>query len=334
MPFAPLPSVLCAGEWDTISPNIRDSSRLICDSCFQYCKGMSGTLELPEALLVIGNDAFYSTGFTGALALPAGLRSIGIGSFSSCRGLTGLHFPETLEHIKNHAFSDCESLGGALMIPDSVRSVGRGAFSGCGITEVSFGANIRSIGEGAFLSCSRLESASLTGKLTPDYYESEEKSPSFPAGCRVNALSGTVSWRETWENANTSEPPSEGDSGGAAKEMPYFWTDGLKQDQFAGSGTYADVTMEFDGSNIKLSVNGRPAGEIAYSADPNEYENRVVSTSGFYCCDGVIQELRFRDGYNHDRQLIAELTCDDGEVRRVVFHTGSEESLYIDGVVS
>ncbi len=292
---------------------------------------MSGRLELPAGLLVIGDEAFSGTGFTGTLTLPDSLRSIGSGSFCGCRGLTGVRLPDHLEHITRFAFADCEGLQGSLTIPDSVRSIGRGAFSGSGITEVSFGANVRSIGEAAFLSCGKLASASFSGKLMPDYYEASEKSPSFPEGCRVNAPPGAVSWRETWEKTGTAEPPAGGDGGGgAAKEMPYFWTDGLKQDKFTGGGTYADVTMEFDGAIIKLSINGRPAGEIAYSADPNEYENRVVSTSGFYCCDGVIKELRFRDGYNRDRQLIAELTCDDGEVRRVVFHTGSEESLFMD----
>ena len=292
---------------------------------------MSGSLSLPSGILVIGDNAFADTGFTGALELPDGLRSVGKGSFSGCKGLTSLYLSPALEHIKDYAFSGCEALQGCVTIPDRVKSVGRSAFSGCGCTEVNFGANVRSIGEGAFLSCGSLTSASFTGALTPDYYDSEEKKPSFPESCKVNAAPGAALWRETWEKTENAAPSS-GDegSGGAAKEMPYYWTDGLKNDTFTGGGEYADVTMEFDVAIIRLAINGRPAGEIAYSADRNEYENQVVSTSGFYCCDGIIHDLRFRDGYNHDRQLIAELTCDDGEVRRVIFHTGSEESLYFD----
>ena len=280
---------------------------------------------------MIGDEAFSYAGFTGKLELPKELRSIGSGSFCGCRGLTEVSFPDTLEHIKRFAFADCEGLTGTLTIPDSVYSIGRGAFSGCGITEVSFGARLRSVGEGAFLSCARLTSASFTGSLTPDYYGPEEKSPGFPEGCKVNALPGAASYREKWEQEKTSAPPQpENGGGGAAKEMPYLWTDGLRNDDFCGAGIYADVVLNFDGANIRISVNGRPMGEASYAADHNDYKNRIVHTEGFRCVDGVIGDLEFRDGYNRDRQLFAKLTGDDGEVRTVVFHTGSEESLYLD----
>ena len=96
--------------------------------------------------------------------------------------------------------------------------------------------------------------------------------------------------------------------------MPYLWTDGLRNDDFCGAGIYADVVLNFDGANIRISVNGRPMGEASYAADHNDYENRIVHTEGFRCVDGMIGDLEFRDGYNRDRQLFAKLTGDDGEV--------------------
>ena len=293
---------------------------------------MSGALELPEGLLVIGDHAFTGAAFTGTLMLPEGLRSLGRGSFSYCKSLTSVSLPDTLEHIKDSAFYGCVGLQGAVSIPDGVYCVGESAFCGCtGLTEVSFGRNVRSVGEGALRGCDALLSAAFTGAYTPDYYGPEEKNPSFPEGCRVNAAPGAGSYRERWEGSRATAAPEVDDAvGREAREMPYYWTDGLKNDVFRGGGIYADVTMTFDGAHILLFVNGRPMGEFDYTADPNDYEDKVVSTAGFYCRDGVIRELRYREGYNRDRQLIASLTDGDGAVREVVFHTGSEESLYMD----
>jgi hypothetical protein len=305
---------------------------LICENTFSDCGGMSGALELPAGLLVIGDRAFSGTAFTGALELPEGLRSLGKGSFSYCKSLTSVSLPDSLEHIKESAFFGCIGLLGSLTIPDGVYSVGASAFHGCiGLTSVSFGANVRSVGEGAFRECAELKNASFDGALLPDYYGPEENKPSFPEGCRVNAPAGAGTYREIWEGTVTTPAPGSGGSdGGAAREMPYFWTDGIKGDVFCGGGTYADVTLVLDGARIQLSINGRPMGETDYTADPNAYEERIVSTADFRCRDGVIRELRYLDGYNRDRQLVAQLTGDDGSVRRVVFHTGSEEALYID----
>ena len=95
------------------------------------------------------------------------------------------------------------------------------------------------------------------------------------------------------------------------------------------------MSLSFSAGRLSVSVNGRECGEVNYSADPNAHEERIVSTEGFYCRDGVIRDLRYEEGYDHDAQLFAELVGDDGTVHRVVFHTGSEECLYIrleDGV--
>ena len=285
---------------------------------------------MPDGLLVIGDYAFESTGFTGTLALPACLRSVGKGSFYGCTGFTALQLPDTVEHIKDYAFCGCGALAGRLTIPDSVSSVGNSAFYGCeGITAVTFGLSLRSVGEAAFRNCSALKSAEFSGEMAPDYYGPEEKKPSFPEECKVNVLPGGASWREIWEKNAPATTPTDDGSLGADKDMPYYWTDGLQNDDFHGGGMYADVMLTFDGARILLAINGRPVGEIPYAADRNEYENRVVSTSGFYCCNGFIRDLHYRDGYNRDSQLFAELVCDGGEVRTVVFHTGSEESLYI-----
>jgi hypothetical protein len=292
---------------------------------------MSGPLALPPELVVVGDQAFSGTGFTGVLALPAALRSIGRGSFSYCSGITELRLPDALEHIKANAFSGCTGLTGSLSFPDNVRYIGPGAFFGCGIREISFGENLRSIGEEAFGECGELSSASFTGACTADYYGQEEKDPSCPVWCRIRRSSDALSWGDIWEEARPKAAPAEAKSEyGAEKDMPYYWTQGLTGEDFSGAGIDADVTLRFENAMILLFVNGRPLGEVPYTADKNDYERQDVLTDGFRCLEGEIRVLHFRDGYNRDRQLICRLEMDNGEVRRVVFHTGSEEAIYMD----
>ena len=122
-----------------------------------------------------------------------------------------------------------------------------------------------------------------------------------------------------------------GADAGAENEMPYYWTDSLSGEDFRGAGIYADVTLRFIGNRISVFINGRAFGEVEFSADNNaEEDDRIVRTDGMFCRDGWIRDLRFRDGYQRDSVLSAELICADGTARTVVFHTRSEECLYID----
>ena len=248
------------------------------------------------------------------------------------------YLPDDQQHIKESAFSGCTGLKGFVMISDSTYSVGASAFSGCaGLKEAHFGEKLQSIGQSAFKGCEGLEEAIFKGDLAArDYYGSEEEKPSFPETCQIIFRLRFYSAQEDWRGENPTGETSEGSgagsgpaSGGEAKEMPYLWTSGLEDREFVGGGIYANVSLSFDAGLLNVRVNGRDCGTVSYSADPNNYEDRVVSTQGFYCRDGWIRDLRFEDGYGRDAQLFAELVCDDGEARRVVFHTGSEECLYI-----
>ena len=196
---------------------------------------------------------------------------------------------------------------------------------------MTFGANVRSIGPSAFRDCAALQTAAFTGERTPDYYGPDEEKPSFPQTCRVNARPGAESWRTQWEDKTQAMPGQKAD-GGAAREMPYYWTMALNNADFSGAGIYADVKLEFDGGMLRVFVNDREASATPFSADANaEPDARIVRTEGFYCRDGVVTDLSFRDGYrSRDAVLTATLTADDGTISEVVFHTESEETLYLD----
>ena len=111
----------------------------------------------------------------------------------------------------------------------------------------------------------------------------------------------------------------------------FYWTNGIQDREFFGAGIYADVTLRLDGKQILVRINEREIDAVPYRADPNAHEDRIVETDGFFCRDGRITSLRFDEGERRDMRLTAQLEADDGNVRTVIFHTASEESLYLDG---
>nr|MCR4763888.1 leucine-rich repeat domain-containing protein [Lachnospiraceae bacterium] len=230
-------------------------------------------LQLPDSLLVIGDGAFANTAFTGALKFPSGLISIGDSAFSGCKGFTSIAgFPGTLTHIKDGAFSTCEGLTGELVFPDGLAYVGKYAFTGCtGITRVTFGNGISSIGPDAFVKCDGLTSAEFTGAIA-DYYGQDEKNPSFPSGCTVNAPASAVKRTEIWqENAAKPMPGKESSpsDGGEAGEEPYYWTQSLTGENYVGEGRLADVALYFDDDVLHTKINGRELLTTHYEADRN-----------------------------------------------------------------
>ncbi len=98
------------------------------DYAFYACGNISGELNLPEGIEVIGQHAFESSGFSGELELPQNLKSVGTHAFQFCKFEGDLVLPEKLETIGIYAFSNCEFEN--VQIPASVNFIGGGAFSG------------------------------------------------------------------------------------------------------------------------------------------------------------------------------------------------------------
>ena len=307
--------------------------KYICHNAFMNCKGMTGELVLPPSLVVIGNNAFSGTSFTGELVLPDTLESIGSGSFGGCTGITSIRsFPDSLKHIRHWAFGSCSSLKGELIFPDKMTFIGESAFRDCPLlTKVTFGKDMCSIGEGAFAECNSLTSAKFTGNI-PDYYGAEEKYPSFPEGCSVDTPPSALKLRDSWEEkaAASSQAGNSGEDG-MLRDEPYYWTMSLTGEEFNGAGYLSDVMLYFDESTFKVNINGREMLTVPYTADKyaSADEDQIVSTDGFFCRGGKITSLKFRNGFNADLQLYADMIKEDGTSEEVVFHTGSEEELYL-----
>ena len=80
---------------------------VISQNAFNQCD-FSGELVLPKSIRSIGNTAFRDNWrLMGTLDFPEGMQSIGEEAFINCRMLEGLTFPESLESIRNNAFNGC-----------------------------------------------------------------------------------------------------------------------------------------------------------------------------------------------------------------------------------
>jgi hypothetical protein len=60
-------------------------------NAFYGCKGLTGTLTIPNSVTTIGNQAFANCkGLTGSLTIPNSVTTIGDGAFQSCNKLNGI----------------------------------------------------------------------------------------------------------------------------------------------------------------------------------------------------------------------------------------------------
>jgi hypothetical protein len=117
---------------------------------------------------------------------------------------------------------------------------------------------------------------------------------------------------------------------GVERDEPYYWTQALTGENYVGEGRLADVVLYFDDSVLTVRINGRDLLTVNYEADRNaDQDDRVVTTTGFFCRDGWIDSLSYDTGFYNDDILTATLVREDGSTEEVHFHTGSEESLYI-----
>ncbi|MBS5064739.1 MAG: leucine-rich repeat protein [Hungatella hathewayi] len=151
---------------------------------FLGCSGLTGELQIPDAVTSIGSFAFFNTSFTGPLILPDQLTIIGESAFNNCHftgdltiperaasigsrafhnaGFTGkLTLPEGLTKIESGTFTDC-GFTGELKIPDMVTFIDKQAFENCGFTgQLLFPDGVTGISDRAFYGCS-----SFTGRLS------------------------------------------------------------------------------------------------------------------------------------------------------------------------
>lgn len=131
---------------------------------FYDCRGLTGSLVVPNSIKSIGSYAFADcSSFTGTLVIPYGVQLIGDNAFRGCSGLSGnLTIPNSVTTIGSSAFDGCSSLTGSLKLSNKIVNIGDYAFDGCsGLSgTLTIPNSVVNIGRSAFRDCS-----SLTGSL-------------------------------------------------------------------------------------------------------------------------------------------------------------------------
>ena len=129
----------------------------------------TGEINLPNSVISIGDNAFYSCIGLTSIIIPNNVVSIGNQTFYNCSSLASVTIGNNVTSIGNSAFSGCSSLT-SVTIPNSVTSIGYKAFYNCsGLTTVTIPNSVTSIGTSAFYGCSSLTSMVWNAKNYSDF---------------------------------------------------------------------------------------------------------------------------------------------------------------------
>ena len=106
---------------------------------------------------------FCPFGKAGAFTIPNTVISIWGDAFYSCPYLTSVTIGSSVTSIGSYAFTGCSNLV-SVTIPDNVTSIGQNAFWSCaGLTSVTIGNGVASIGDYAFYDCPSLRGVYFKG---------------------------------------------------------------------------------------------------------------------------------------------------------------------------
>ncbi len=141
------------------------------DGVFRYTDITS--VELPEGLTIIGENAFYYCTSLTTIELPSSVTTIDDGAFAFCYSLELEELPESLEYIGSEAFRSCAI--SSVTIPSSLQYISSRAFQYNPITTIDFSnaSSLESIDYAAFASCKQLQSADMSGASTLQYIGGE-----------------------------------------------------------------------------------------------------------------------------------------------------------------
>lgn len=124
-----------------------------------------GVLSGEKKVLRIDGGAFANKDFLTSIELPEHLKSIGEEAFKGCAGLSSISIPNTVEQIGRWAFEDCTGIK-TIALPDSLKVMEEGILKNCsGLTSVKLPAGLTEISRSCFSLCESLESIVLPNGL-------------------------------------------------------------------------------------------------------------------------------------------------------------------------
>ncbi|HWQ98003.1 MAG TPA: leucine-rich repeat domain-containing protein [Clostridia bacterium] len=121
-------------------------------------------VAVPEGVQTITCRAFYKRNLT-SIQFPESLREIDEDAFSDCSSLASVDLPDSIQEIKAGTFSDCISLG-KVSLSDGLERIGKSAFEGCAIQSIEIPQTVNEIGAKAFSRCEQMKQVVLHAGLT------------------------------------------------------------------------------------------------------------------------------------------------------------------------
>lgn len=112
------------------------------------------SVELPDGLKYICDDAFYDCGNLTNISLPDGLLSLGGTAFGLCDKLTEVYIPDSVETVGSSLFHSCAALT-YVRLPDGLGSIGYQTFYGCtSLKTLVIPSSVTNIEHSVFKGCS------------------------------------------------------------------------------------------------------------------------------------------------------------------------------------
>ena len=241
-----------------------------CDVNGKETDGKLSILDLSEAKIVAGGDAYYSdrddgfiytsndklgdyvfngcSGLT-SLTLPSSVTKIGCYALFNCIGLTSLTLPSSVTEIGEHAFLNCRGLTN-FTIPSGVTKIGAGAFFCCyGLISLTIPSSVTAIGSQAFNDCSGLTSIYVYMEKLP------ETGSNLFLGCDA-------------KNCTVYVPKGTGNAYFRSAEFGYFYNivefDATGIDKVATSADVKEVSR-YSANGQRLSAPAKGLNIVKYS---------------------------------------------------------------------
>lgn len=146
--------------------NIKLPQALVFIGEYTFSRTPLRTINIPNSVQHIGNNAFYNCEMLEEISIPDNLTKLEYSCFEGCSSLTTIQLPESIAYIDSNVFKDCISLKN-ISLGGNIVTIGDNAFSNCSsLLSVKLTNNVESLGKFSFENCSALTDVILNDKLT------------------------------------------------------------------------------------------------------------------------------------------------------------------------